>query len=86
MVRRRVVLCSIVHSDPIPIKKSSTIRRHDRPLSMCSQPATCRFIVFYLTVLSQYSDVLNGYNGTVFAYGQTGSGKTFSMYEPTLFD
>ncbi|KAK7020574.1 kinesin heavy chain [Favolaschia claudopus] len=25
------------------------------------------------------SDVLDGYNGTVFAYGQTGSGKTFSM-------
>lgn len=25
------------------------------------------------------SDVLNGYNGTIFAYGQTGSGKTFTM-------
>ncbi|KAF8831280.1 hypothetical protein HHX47_DHR1000479 [Lentinula edodes] len=25
------------------------------------------------------SDVINGYNGTVFAYGQTGSGKTFTM-------
>ena len=25
------------------------------------------------------SDVLTGYNGTVFAYGQTGSGKTFTM-------
>ena len=25
------------------------------------------------------SDVLDGYNGTVFAYGQTGSGKTFTM-------
>lgn len=28
------------------------------------------------------SDVLNGYNGTIFAYGQTGSGKTFTMYGP----
>ncbi|KAL1721164.1 putative kinesin-1 [Schizophyllum commune] len=26
-----------------------------------------------------FSDVLDGYNGTVFAYGQTGSGKTFTM-------
>ncbi|KIM87108.1 hypothetical protein PILCRDRAFT_95952 [Piloderma croceum F 1598] len=25
------------------------------------------------------SDVMDGYNGTVFAYGQTGSGKTFTM-------
>ena len=27
------------------------------------------------------SDVLTGYNGTVFAYGQTGSGKTFTMVD-----
>lgn len=25
------------------------------------------------------TDVVAGYNGTVFAYGQTGSGKTFTM-------
>lgn len=25
------------------------------------------------------TDVIDGYNGTVFAYGQTGSGKTFTM-------
>ena len=25
------------------------------------------------------SDVLNGYNGTIFAYGQTSSGKTYTM-------
>lgn len=29
--------------------------------------------------LHRYTDVLDGYNGTVFAYGQTGSGKTFTM-------
>ena len=26
-----------------------------------------------------FSDVLNGYNGTIFAYGQTSSGKTHTM-------
>lgn len=26
------------------------------------------------------TDVMNGYNGTIFAYGQTGSGKTYSMF------
>lgn len=25
------------------------------------------------------SDVIQGYNGTIFAYGQTGSGKTYTM-------
>ncbi len=26
------------------------------------------------------SEVLNGFNGTIFAYGPTGSGKTYSMF------
>ncbi len=26
------------------------------------------------------SDVIEGYNGTIFAYGQTGSGKTHTMF------
>ena len=26
-----------------------------------------------------FSDILNGYNGTIFAYGQTASGKTHTM-------
>ena len=26
-----------------------------------------------------FTDVLNGYNGTIFAYGQTSSGKTHTM-------
>eukprot|EP00294_Goniomonas_avonlea_P003094 CAMPEP_0114550464 /NCGR_PEP_ID=MMETSP0114-20121206/6087_1 /TAXON_ID=31324 /ORGANISM="Goniomonas sp, Strain m" /LENGTH=486 /DNA_ID=CAMNT_0001735239 /DNA_START=22 /DNA_END=1478 /DNA_ORIENTATION=+ len=28
------------------------------------------------------SDILSGFNGTIFAYGQTGSGKTHSMFGP----
>ena len=30
-------------------------------------------------LLSCISDVLGGYNGTIFAYGQTSSGKTHTM-------
>ena len=30
-------------------------------------------------LLLSYSDVLMGYNGTIFAYGQTSSGKTHTM-------
>lgn len=26
------------------------------------------------------SEVLNGYNGTIFTYGPTGSGKTYTMF------
>ena len=26
-----------------------------------------------------FTDILNGYNGTIFAYGQTASGKTHTM-------
>ena len=32
------------------------------------------------------SDVLEGYNGTVFAYGQTGSGKTYTMMGVDVLD
>lgn len=28
------------------------------------------------------SEILNGYNWTIFAYGQTGSGKTYTMFGP----
>ncbi|EJU05661.1 kinesin heavy chain [Dacryopinax primogenitus] len=35
--------------------------------------------VFDYGVKGIVSDVINGYNGTIFAYGQTGSGKTFTM-------
>lgn len=35
--------------------------------------------VFEYSIKQTVSDVLNGYNGTIFAYGQTGSGKTHTM-------
>jgi kinesin family member 5 len=35
--------------------------------------------VYACTGAAMVSDVLEGYNGTIFAYGQTGSGKTFTM-------
>lgn len=31
------------------------------------------------TIILFFTDVLNGYNGTIFAYGQTSSGKTHTM-------
>ena len=37
-----------------------------------------QFSSFLITVLLS-TDVLNGYNGTIFAYGQTSSGKTHTM-------
>jgi DNA replication protein DnaC len=32
------------------------------------------------------SDVLIGYNGTIFTYGQSGSGKTHTMYGNDIWD
>lgn len=36
----------------------------------------CKQCVFFVLM---YTDVLEGYNGTIFAYGQTSSGKTHTM-------
>jgi len=35
--------------------------------------------VFNHAVVPLVSEVLDGYNGTIFAYGQTGTGKTYTM-------
>lgn len=32
-----------------------------------------------LSIKSILTNVINGYNSTIFAYGQTGSGKTFTL-------
>lgn len=37
------------------------------------------FYLFLYILIFFLSDVLNGYNGTIFAYGQTSSGKTHTM-------
>ncbi|CAD6884217.1 unnamed protein product [Tilletia laevis] len=42
--------------------------------------------VFEYGIKDTVSDVINGYNGTVFAYGQTGSGKTFTMMGADIDD
>ena len=58
------------------------------PSSSGTEPFTCDKIfapsasqseVYESTGLPTVSNVLEGYNGTIFAYGQTGSGKTFTM-------
>ena len=33
-----------------------------------------------LMVIDSVSDVIKGFNSTIFAYGQTGSGKTYTMF------
>ncbi|PKI82925.1 hypothetical protein MVES1_003630 [Malassezia vespertilionis] len=40
--------------------------------------------VFEYGIMDTVSDVLRGYNGTIFAYGQTGSGKTHTMMGPDI--
>lgn len=42
--------------------------------------------VFEYAALPVITDVLDGYNGTIFAYGQTGSGKTHTMEGPSIDD
>ncbi|KAF7510163.1 hypothetical protein GJ744_007062 [Endocarpon pusillum] len=47
----------------------------DRVFDMKSRQAD----IFEFSIRSTVSDVLAGYNGTVFAYGQTGAGKSYTM-------
>lgn len=47
----------------------------DRVFGMTSRQAD----IFEFSIRSTVSDVLAGYNGTVFAYGQTGAGKSYTM-------
>lgn len=49
-------------------------------------PNTSQQAVFDLVGSETISDIMEGYNGTIFAYGQTGSGKTFTMYGLDMFD
>lgn len=42
--------------------------------------------VFKDTANPLISDVLDGYNATIFAYGQTSSGKTHTMEGPDIYD
>ena len=42
-------------------------------------PDTSQEDIYEETGFSIVSNVLEGYNGTIFAYGQTGSGKTYTI-------
>ena len=37
-------------------------------------------LIFVYQSIDSVSDVINGFNSTMFAYGQTGSGKTYTMF------
>ncbi|CAL8086936.1 unnamed protein product [Calicophoron daubneyi] len=43
------------------------------------QPKSTQLEVYEVVAKPIVTDVLNGYNGTIFAYGQTSSGKTYTM-------
>ena len=48
----------------------------------CMQPPTTVILFVFSSnycMCNFLTDVLNGYNGTIFAYGQTSSGKTHTM-------
>eukprot|EP01105_Mastigella_eilhardi_P022146 TRINITY_DN5430_c0_g1_i2.p1 TRINITY_DN5430_c0_g1~~TRINITY_DN5430_c0_g1_i2.p1 ORF type:complete len:987 (-),score=297.86 TRINITY_DN5430_c0_g1_i2:53-2845(-) len=45
-------------------------------------PDTAQEAVYEAVGRPVVTDVLNGFNGTIFTYGQTGSGKTFTMMGP----
>lgn len=46
------------------------------------EPAITQEDAFEHVALPVCTDVLDGYNGTIFVYGQTGSGKTYTMFGP----
>eukprot|EP01052_Picozoa_sp_SAG31_P016724 SAG31_NODE_1119_length_9813_cov_49.321289_1_plen_522_part_00 len=47
------------------------------------EPPTTQEHVFQSCARPVISDIMEGYNGTIFAYGQTGAGKSFSMMGDT---
>jgi chromosomal replication initiation ATPase DnaA len=53
--------------------------RTDAPVQHCERYLSSERVRLAVTAHELVTDVIDGYNGTVFAYGQTGSGKTFTM-------
>jgi len=55
-------------------------------LSRVFPPSAVQSLVYEEVAQPLVSDVLDGFNATIFAYGQTGSGKTFTMLGPDPYD
>lgn len=55
-------------------------------LSRVFPPSASQSLLYEEVAQSLVSDVLDGFNATIFAYGQTGSGKTFTMMGPDPYD
>jgi len=47
---------------------------------------TNQYNLYVETAKPLITDILKGYNGTIFTYGQSGSGKTYTMYGGELLD
>ena len=51
--------------------------------SLCKVSTLSLFAKSLIVVcVESVSEVVKGFNSTIFAYGQTGSGKTFTMFGP----
>ena len=55
-------------------------------LSRVFTPSDTQAAVYEDVAQPLVTDVLDGFNATIFAYGQTGSGKTFTMLGPDPYD
>jgi len=84
-----------VRQSPPPQRRAGPGLRHLRPADRQRSSPLCllNYTIIYIIYIYIYvyiyvylylcgvrvSDVLGGYNGTIFAYGQTSSGKTHTM-------
>lgn len=68
-----------IKGDGITITDPTDGKARDFPFDYAFNTDTTQDLVFEKCASISVSDVLEGYNGTIFAYGQTGAGKSWSM-------
>jgi hypothetical protein len=78
-------LCVKFHSnDSVSIVNHLNIK-NDFTLDRIFDNHTSQEVMFNEVIKDTISDILNGYNGTIFTYGQSGSGKTYTMFGADLY-
>lgn len=68
-----------IKGEGITITDPTDGKTRDFPFDYAFNTDTTQDLVFEKCASISVSDVLEGYNGTIFAYGQTGAGKSWSM-------